>query len=143
MSPIERMLAEHDIARLVTRYAMLNDDGDFAGVAALYVADGRMARPSGGEAIVGRDAILASFVARPPRIARHIITSILPEIVSADDATCRSTMLLYAASAGELPATAKGAALLGGFRDRLVRTAEGWRFAERAGYVDMTIGDAA
>ncbi len=143
MSPIERMLAEHEIARLVTRYAMLNDDGDYAGVAALYVADGRMARPSGGDAIVGRDAILASFLARPPRIARHIITSILPEIVSADEATCRSTMLLYAAPAGALPAKATGAALLGGFRDRLVRSAEGWRFAERQGYVDMTIGDPA
>ena len=108
MSPIERMLAEHEIARLVTRYAMLNDDGDYAGVAALYVEDGRMARPSGGEPIAGRDAILASFLARPPRIARHIITSILPEIVSADEATCRSTMLLHAAPQGELAREGQG-----------------------------------
>lgn len=141
MTPAERMLAEHEIARLVIRYAMLNDDGDFAGVAALYVEDGRMARPSGGEPIVGRDAILRSFLARPPRVARHVITSVLPEILSAQEATCRSTMLLHAAPAGDLPARAKGPALLGGFRDRLVRTADGWRFAERAGYVDMTIGD--
>jgi len=141
MTPIDRMLAEHEIVRLVTRYAMLNDDGDFAGVAALYVEDGRMARPSGGEPIVGRDAILQSFLARPPRTARHIITSILPEIVSDTEATCRSTMLLHAGAAGDLPAKAKGPALLGGFRDRLVRTPDGWRFVERTGTVDMTIGD--
>ena len=141
MSPLDRMLAEHEITRLVIRYAMLNDDGDYPAVAALYVEDGCMARPSGGEPIVGREAILRSFLARPLRIARHVITSILPEIVSDTEATCRSTMVLHAAPAGDLPARAKGAALLGGFRDRLTLTPDGWRFAERIGTVDMTIGE--
>ena len=141
MTPIDRMAAEHEITRLVIRYAMLNDDGDYPAVAALYVEEGRMARPSGGEPIIGRDAILQSFLARPPRIARHIITSILPEIVLDTEATCRSTMVLHAAPAGDLPAKAKGSALLGGFRDRLTLTPDGWRFVERIGTVDLTIGD--
>jgi len=35
--------------------------------------------------------------------------------------------------------TAVPPALIGGFRDKLVRTAEGWRFAERAGFLDLKV----
>ena len=139
MSPLDRMLAEHEIAALVTRYAVLNDDGDFADVAALFARDGRFVRPSGGEAVVGRDAIRASYEGRPPRHSRHLITNILVDIGSADEATSRSTMMLYTAAPGDLPVSANTPALLGGFRDRLVREDGAWRFAERIGFLDFKI----
>jgi hypothetical protein len=132
-------MAENEIARLVTRYAVLNDDGDFAGLAAMYLPGGRLMRPSGGDPVVGPDAIRASYEARPPRTSRHLVTNIVVELVSDQEATCRSALLLYTAAPGEEPAPAAAPALLGGFRDRLMRTPEGWRFAERIGFVHMKI----
>lgn len=139
MSPLDRLLAEHEIAGVITRYAMLNDDGDHDGVANLFTSDGQFVRPSGGDPIVGRAAILASYQGRPPRISRHLITNIVVDVVSEDAATARSTIVLYTAAPGALPADANKPALLGGFRDRLVRTADGWRFAAREGFLDLKI----
>jgi uncharacterized protein (TIGR02246 family) len=139
MTPLDRLFAEHQIADLVTRYAVLNDDGDFEGMAALFADDARFIRPSGGDPIVGRDAILASYQGRPPRISRHLITNIVVDLASESEAACRSTIVLYTAEPGALPADANKPALLGGFRDRLVKTADGWRFAEREGFLDLKI----
>lgn len=139
MAPLDRLVAEAEITRLITRYAMLNDDGDFAGVAAMFVEDARFTRPSGGDPVVGAEAIRASYEGRPPRLSRHLITNIVVDLVSEYEATARSTMVLYTAPSGDTPAVANTPALLGGFRDRLVRTADGWRFAERIGYLDLKI----
>ena len=139
MTPLDRLFAHHEIADLITRYAMLNDDGDHDGVAAMFTEDGRFVRPSGGDAIVGRDAIRASYEGRPPRISRHLITNIVIDLLAEDEATARSTMVLYTAPPGALPADANTPALLGGFRDRLVKTDAGWRFATREGFLDLKI----
>ncbi len=139
MSPLDRLFAEHQIADLVTRYATLNDDGDYDGLAALFTEDARFVRPSGGDPIVGRAAIRASYEGRPPRISRHLITNILVDLVSDTEAAARSTIVLYTAPPGALPADANKPALLGGFRDRLVKTPDGWRFAAREGYLDLKI----
>ncbi len=137
MTPLDRLLAEHDIARLVTRFALLNDQADWDAVAAMFTADGRFIRPAGGEPVVGREAIRASFASRPPRVSRHLITNILVDIGSADEATSQCAMLLYTAPAGETSAASP--ALVGGFRDKLIRTADGWRFTERAGFLDLKV----
>jgi uncharacterized protein (TIGR02246 family) len=139
MTPVERLLAEAAIARVVTRYAVLNDQGDFDEVAALFTEDGVLTRPSGGEPIRGRAAILAAYKARPPRISRHVIANILVEFVSENEARCRSAMLLYSAPAGDLPAKASHPALLGGFEDRLVNQRGAWLFAERRGWLDLKL----
>jgi len=139
MTPLDRLLAEHEIAGLITRYAMLNDDGDYDALAALFTDDARFIRPSGGDAIVGAAAIRASYEGRPPRISRHLITNIVVDIVSDGEATARSTIVLYTAPAGALPAIANSPALLGGFRDRLIKTSDGWHFAEREGFLDLKI----
>ena len=137
MSPLDRLLAEQDISRLITRFALLNDQGDWAAVAAMFTADGRFVRPAGGDPIVGRDAIQASFASRPPRVSRHLITNILVDLTTADEAVGQCAMLLYTAPAGETVASSP--ALIGGFRDRLARTADGWRFVERIGFLDLKV----
>lgn len=137
MTPLDRLLAEQEISRLITRFALLNDAGDWAGVASLFAEDGRFIRPAGGEPIVGRAAIQASFESRPPRKSCHLITNIIVDMVSADEATARCSMLLYTAPAGA--AAAVSPALVGGFRDRLTRAAEGWLFVERAGFLDLKV----
>ena len=137
MSPLDRLLAEHDIARLITRFALLNDAADWASVAAMFTEDGTFVRPAGGAPIVGRDAIRAAFESRPPRTSCHLITNIVVDLASVDAATARCSLLLYAAPAAE-PA-ASSPALIGGFRDRIVRSADGWRFAERVGFLDLKV----
>ncbi len=137
MTPLDRLLAEHDIARLITRFALLNDTADWEAVAATFTGDGRFVRPAGGDPLIGRDAILASFASRPPRKSCHLISNIVVDLTSVDEATARCSMLLYTAPAGE--SVASSPALIGGFRDRLIRTPEGWRFAERIGFLDLKV----
>jgi len=137
MTPLDRMLAEHEISRLTTQFALLNDSGDWEAVAATFTEDASFVRPAGGDPVVGRAAILASFTSRPPRKSCHLITNIVVDVLSETEAASRCTLLLYAAPAGESTAASPG--LIGGFRDKLVRTAEGWRFAERVGFLDLKV----
>lgn len=121
----ERRAIEWDCARLVSLYARLNDEGRWGEVAALYAEDGVMTRPTAPESpVAGRAAIRAAFEARPPRTTRHVCSNIVVDVIDADHATGSSVMLLF---------TAYGPPLVGNFNDRFVRTAEGWRFAERRG----------
>lgn len=137
MSPLDRLLAEQEISRLITRFAVQNDAGDWAGVSEMFTEDGRFVRPAGGDAIVGKSAIRASFESRPPRKSCHLITNIVVDVASASEATARCSLLFYAAPAGE--SAASSPALIGGFNDRLVCTADGWRFAERNGFLDLKV----
>jgi len=141
MNEDERRAIEADCARLIHQYINLNDAQDWAGVAALYTPDARFARPSRpGEFIEGRPAILASFTARPPRAQRHVIANVQVDVDGPDSARAFSVIVLYmgdAAEDGGLPVMDPKSPLIGFYRDRLVRTAEGWRFAERVGGLDF------
>lgn len=137
----ERRAIEADCARAIHQYINLNDAKDWASVAALYTEDGRFARPSKpGEFVEGRAAILASLTARPPRAQRHVIANVLVDVVSADEARAFSVIVLYMGDVAQdagLPVMDPRSPLIGHYRDRLVRTAEGWRFAERVGGLDF------
>lgn len=137
MTPIDRLVAEQEIARLITRFGLLNDEADWPAVAAMFTADARFVRPAGGDPLVGRDAIRAAFESRPPRKSCHVIANVLVDVLSPAEATARCTLILYAAPAGV--AEAASPALVGGFRDRLVREADGWKFAERVGFLDLKV----
>ena len=131
MDDIARVLAERACERLIIDYAALNDAGDWDAVAALYVADGRMSRPSApDDFIVGRDAILAAFKARPARASRHICANIRVLIAGDEKATATSQILLFTSS-GQAP-------MVGSYADRFVLTPDGWRFAERRGSLDFS-----
>lgn len=126
MTADERRAIEHDCARLVALYANLNDQGEWDAIAALYAEDGRMARPTAPDGwIVGREAILAAFKARPPRATRHLCTNVVIEVLSPTEATGECALALFTGPA-EWPK-------LGFFHDRFVLTGDGWRFAERRG----------
>lgn len=118
-----------EIEKLIIRYAALNDAADWDAVAALYVDGGRMSRPvAPDDFIEGRAAILDAFKSRPPRTTRHICANILVD-VDGDQATATSQIMLFTAK-DSVP-------MVGGYGDRLVRTAAGWRFAERRGNLDF------
>ena len=140
MTEDERRGIEAGCARLINHYVNCNDAQDWAATAALYTEDAVFKRPSGGDAIVGREAILASFLARPPRAQRHVIANIVVDVVSASEATAFSAIVLYQGDLttdGTLPVQAENSPLIGWFRDRIVRTEAGWRFAERSGGLDF------
>lgn len=131
-----RRAIEQDVARLVILYAALNDAARWEELAALYVEDGLMTRPTApDDPIVGRAAILAAFRARPPRASRHVAANILVTALSADEAEAESVILLFTGAPADdgPPVRDPGPPLVGTFRDRLVRTEEGWRFRERRG----------
>ena len=141
MTEEERRAIEQDCERLIKQYVNLNDAQDWRAVAALYTEDARFARPSKpGEFVEGREAILASFLARPARAQRHVIANTVVEVDDADHARAFSVIVLYmgdAADDGGLPVQDSKSPLVGTFNDRLVRTPEGWRFAERIGGLDF------
>ena len=136
-----RRAIEADCERLIKRYVNLSDAQDWPALAALYTEGARFARPSQPGAFVeGREAILASFLARPSRAQRHVVANVVVEVEDADHASAFSVIVLYQgdpAPEGELPAMDPRSPLVGTFTDRLVRTAEGWRFAERVGGLDF------
>lgn len=129
MSDLANLLDERAIERMIVDYAAANDAGEWDRVAAMYLPDGRMSRPTATDAFIsGADAILAAFRARPARASRHVIANIRVT-VDGDTAAATSQILLFT-GAGQPP-------LVGTYADRLARTPDGWRFAERRGSLDF------
>lgn len=131
MSPAgDRLIVERACERLILDYAALVDAADWAAVAALYTVDGRMSRPTAPDQfIAGRAAILAGFLARPPRTTRHICANIRVTLISPIEAVASSQILLF--TAADVPP------LVGSYADRMVDQGDGWRFAERRGSLDF------
>jgi SnoaL-like domain len=130
MESLSQLVAERACERLIIDYAALNDAGKWEAVAALYVENGRMSRPTAPDDFIeGRDAILAAFNARPPRSTRHICANIRVTIESESRATATSQILLFTAP-DALP-------LVGSYADVFGNTAQGWRFLERRGSLDF------
>lgn len=140
MDETQRRAIEADVTRLIHAYTWANDDADWHACAALYAPDATFRRPSGGDAIVGREAILAGFLARAPRKQRHAIANVLVEVVDETTARARSVIILYmgdAANDGGLPVQDAKSPLIGTFTDVCVKTDDGWRFSERVGSLDF------
>lgn len=141
MTEDERRAIEADCERLIRLYVNLNDAQQWEQCAALYTAGARMGRPSHpGTFVEGRDAILAAFRARPPRAQRHIVSNVVVDVEDTDHARAFSVIVLYQGEPtpdGGLPAMSANSPLIGWYRDRLVRTDDGWRFAERIGGLDF------
>ena len=117
-----------EIRDLLARYTYAGDRGRIADLAACFAADGVLEFP--GASPVGRAAIAASLGSgtRDPRLTfvRHHITN--PAItVEQDSATARSYFTVHADLGPDHSGT---------YDDRLIRTAEGWRFAHRRVRVD-------
>ncbi len=141
MSPEARRAIEWDVTRLINTYVNLNDAQAWEAVADLYTQDARFARPSQpGVFVEGRDAILASFLARPARAQRHVIANVVVDVEDADTARAFSVIVLYMgdrAEDGGLPFKDAKSPLIGTFTDLCVRTPDGWRFKERVGGLDF------
>jgi ketosteroid isomerase-like protein len=134
--------AMHSAARqactgLISHYAYLNDERRFDDLAALFTDDAVLYRPSApDQAVIGRAAILAAFRKRPAdAMTFHVCSDVIIDVQGADLALGQSRILLLSATRPEQGASAPPANMPvpGVFRDRFVRTAAGWKFAERRG----------
>ncbi len=139
MTDEQRRAIEADVTRLIHQYVWSNDAQDWDSCAALYTEDAIFRRPSGGDPVIGRAAILTSFTARPPRAQRHVMANILVDVVNETEAHAKSVIVLYMGDAAEegLPVQDPKSPLIGTYEDRVVKTADGWRFAERTGGLDF------
>jgi hypothetical protein len=126
MTEAERVQIEWACARLINLYATLNDQGCWEDVVDLYAPDGLMTRPTApDQPIVGREALLAAFLARPPRKTQHVCANIVVTVLDSDIASATSAMLLFTGS--DPPP------LVGTYHDRFVRLHGRWLFSERRG----------
>ncbi|MEG3126161.1 nuclear transport factor 2 family protein [Sphingomonas sp. GB1N7] len=137
MSPTETLAIEWACTRLINLYAHLNDAGRWDELVALYAEDGLMTRPSAPDTpISGKPALLAGFLARPPRASRHVCANIVVTVESTTTAQAESNILLFSGAIdadGGLPVRDAVPPLVGRYDDRFVLTETGWRFAERRG----------
>lgn len=128
---------------LVVDCASLIDETRYDELGRIFATDGVFARPTAPDApIVGRDAIIAAFKLRPAnKLSQHLVMNIRVWLTGADTAEGTSSIMLYLTDV-DLPFEPgkgrKGSGpLLGLYKDRYVRTPEGWRIADRRGRVTM------
>jgi hypothetical protein len=142
MDEQSRRAIEWDCTRLINLYMKVNDAGDWDAVAGLFTEDGLLARPTlPDKPYVGRQAILDGFRSRPAGIVtRHVVSNIVVDVENETEASAFCVMLLYRGKTtenGSLPSHDPADPLIGTFNDRLRKTADGWRFAERRGGLDF------
>lgn len=134
MDATERMLIERECERLVTLYCHYVDHGEAARIADLFTKDGVWSGP--GARMEGEDQVRKGFQARQDnkaRMSRHVCNNLLVDVIDEDHATGTVYLTLYRHDGDEDRSFSpiEGPALVGEYQDRFVRTAEGWRFAER------------
>ncbi|WP_067697274.1 nuclear transport factor 2 family protein [Nocardia jejuensis] len=124
------------VLNLIARYAELVDDGDFAGVGALF-ADGVFT--SGGASVEGAEGVekmLRAMVIRyedgTPR-THHVTTNTAVEF-DGTTATARSYFTVLQA----LPDLPLQPIVTGRYRDRFHRQGDRWQFAEREVHIRLT-----
>lgn len=138
LTPLERMLIEHECAKIVRHSLNLSDARDYAGILDLFTEDAVVIRPSKpDEPLVGKAAIAADYAARAAdRLTFHLCTNIVVDAVSRDRAEAYCHVLLYSAEiapgSSALPA-ATPTQYAGEYRDVLVREDGRWRFRSRSG----------
>lgn len=141
MTEQDRMLAEWACAKLIHRFGAANDGRDFEALAGLLAEEASYARPTDPDnPIQGREAIVASFRARPAtRITRHIFSNIVVTVDSEAEARAVSQVVLYAGAAVEGGVAKSDPPLVGAFEDRFVKRDGRWLFLSRKGSLALKV----
>ncbi len=135
MNDAQQMAIEWACEKLCRQMGSLSDSNDFEALSRLFTEDAIYTRPSQPDVeIVGRAAILQAYQMRPPLTLRHLVTNCIIDVQSSDSATGHSYITFLGAPLSDAPLpVVAGAMLFGEFRDRFVRTVNGWQIAERRG----------
>lgn len=137
------MGSEHQVEAVLFRYAHHYDAGDIDAAVGCFLPDGLMRVSIRPEPVTGHEQLTAFFTAarQARRDAhtqpRHLVSNVLVEL-GKDGATAQSSaymsLLLSDAAGSRVDCT-------GVYEDRLRRTPDGWRFAERFLRFDSTEPD--
>ena len=137
LDDVARLVIERACERLITDYARFVDFGNAARIAELFTPDGVWEGP--GARMEGQEAIRAGFWRREGvtrRVSRHVCTNVAIDVLGPSEARGLSYLINYRHDRRDgddpgAPAPAGPPKYVGEYHDRFVRTAEGWRFAER------------
>jgi len=137
VTDLETLWIERACARLIVDYTHWVDFGDAARVADLFAPDGIW--EVGETRFEGRDSVRDMLRGRQQmagRRSRHVCTNLAVDVIDKDHATGLVYLTLYrydfaTGEASEGLAPAGPPLAVGQYRDRFVRTEEGWRFALR------------
>jgi hypothetical protein len=137
MTPLDRLLAERACERLITDYCQFVDFGEAARIADLFTADG-VWEASDGVRMDGQHEIRAGFGRRQGitrRTSRHVCTNVSIDVADENRATGLCYLINYRhdspTGVAAMPAPAGAPKFVGEYRDRFVRTPQGWRFQHR------------
>jgi ketosteroid isomerase-like protein len=139
LSETERRNIENACGALSVDYCEIVDAKDYQRLREVFAEDASFVSPAAPDKVIdGADAIIAHLEAIPRTLAtQHFALNIRVRAESADAASGSCRILLYTAdgNAPEAPEGRKAAEKqrIGVYHDRYVRTAAGWRIAERRG----------
>lgn len=141
LSPLEQLLVKTACRELIMQTAAYADAGDFDAMTQQFSSAAILQRP-GGEPLEGRDAILASYRARPAeRISQHLLLGTRFTHVSAEQASAITQVQLWNALSTDAPGPfgrpARGRALVGHFKDELCLENGEWKIQRREAGFDM------
>ena len=140
MDELQRLLIEQACRRLVFQFAKHNDDLDHQALADLFVEDCVFVRPlDTAHPYYGREKVHAIFRDRKARLTRHVMTNILIDVVSADEARGNSYVTMISSAGTAAPQEGEGI-FFGAFDDVFVRTDAGWKFKSRRGSLALYQG---
>jgi len=134
MDPQEKILIHHECERLVTAYCHYVDHGDASRIAELFTEDGVWTSPE--VTMNGREEIRKAMAVREAntaRMSRHVCNNFLLDVIDSDQAEGTVYLTLYRHDGNPDRETSPlpGAVMVGEYRDRFIRTSEGWRFQHR------------
>lgn len=136
MKDFEQLMIQAAITQRIQSFAQLNDAGQFQTLADFFSEDAEYARPSQPEDILrGKSQILASFLNRPARKTRHVVSHVMIRCHSAEQVSAHSQILLFIADQ-EHP-DQFNRLMVGGFHDELILQQRQWYFKKRIGYLDF------
>lgn len=139
LSETERRNIEQACAALCVDYCEFVDAKEFERLRGVFADDAVFVSPAApNKEIRGAEVIIAALSLIPSAlITQHLACNIRVHAESAETATGSCRILIYMADASEpeIPEGRKAAAkqIIGIYHDRYVRTALGWRIAERRG----------
>ena len=140
MDLIDKLSIERECERLVTAYCHFIDHGEAERVAELFTEDGCWI--SSEATLEGREGIREAMAARQAntgRMSRHVCNNLRLDIEDENSASGIVYLTLYRhdGKPGRALAPLEGPAMVGEYRDRFVRTPEGWRMSRREAVVDF------
>jgi hypothetical protein len=140
---IQRAVIQWECQQHLNKVTNLTDQQDWERLAYCYSEDAVLARPSDPDnPIVGRDAILDSFRARPPRTTSHLLGNSVFKIIEPALVKVISRVWLVSGPPAEAQnAVIAGNQLLAGtFIDQLVLVDDRWFTSRRDGSIELKYG---